>query len=111
MKMKMRFANMNCRPTHAAAATLATMVASAFVAFGDGQRAPDFAVPVFSAVASDAPSHVFYKTDAVKFKLKDGYRNSCAYQIMDGFGRQIAAGEWPDGGRGELSPGDLPCGY
>lgn len=102
---------MNCRPTHAAAATLATMVASAFVAFGDGLRAPDFAVPVFSAVASDAPSHVFYKTDAVKFKLKDGYRNSCAYQIMDGFGRQIAAGEWPDGGRGELSPGDLPCGY
>lgn len=39
----MRFANKNCRPTHAAAATLATMAASAFVAFGDGQRAPDSA--------------------------------------------------------------------
>lgn len=70
------------------------------------------AVPVFCAVESDAPSHVFYDHEKTVFRLKEPYRQSdCKYRVQDGFGREIAVGKWPERGAGELVLEKLPRGY
>ena len=69
------------------------------------------AVPIFFAAESKAPSNVFYDSEQVEFKLKDGHRLPCSYRVADAFGREVATGPWPENGYGTLMLKNLPRGY
>ena len=69
------------------------------------------ATPVFLAAEGTAPSNVFYDSEPVEFKLKDGHRLPCSFRVEDAFGREVAAGQWPGNGHGILMLKNLPRGY